>query len=179
HAATIQSNQAVRAEWQVGTSWSDGEGAQAGNDYIINSGHQIYSPLVESATSIEFPGDSLTVQGGRITSVSALPGVGLKQMPVTYSDLRLENGSAMEFFGNSGGNNFSVTPDSTIDLTGAVRFVVVSPSTAGQVSVEFNAPLTGDGSLSIERTQTQGSNTNRFYVFNGDLSGYSGNVTVA
>lgn len=123
--------------WATGAVWSDGEPAAAGKDYLVNgrnSGPDLLR-TPDGAASAEFPGESLTLQGGGALWLT--PSAGGE---ATIGGLVMDGGTLVAAY-----------PDSTVRLNGSITVGgggLLLEGTAGPLVV--NADIFGEGAITQE-----------------------------
>ncbi|KAF0093061.1 MAG: Autotransporter-associated beta strand repeat protein [Puniceicoccaceae bacterium 5H] len=124
--------------WETGADWSNGLPAQAGNDYINNAGLNTLLSRTPEGTSVEFPGDSLTIAN---TSV-----IYARAATVTIADFRLDNGQ-MAFADDTYPEAIELAGGLTL-LAGGGYFNTAHGDYAGVF--EITADISGVGALNAQ-----------------------------
>ena len=155
---TLVTNMPGGQSWDNGIYWSDGQPAQAGNDYHVgdSTGKQLRTP--NNVSNPLFPGDSLTLHS---TGILALK----HNNTVTVDNLILDGGTIACWVGNrtmTVGGNINVASNSVFDMGGTDRRTTQVTST-----------ITGSGNLTLT-----GSGSPAEFRLNADTSGYTGNWIV-
>lgn len=149
--------------WSTPENWSDDTIPTAGNDYVVDAA-TARSP---NSTSFPFDGDSLTVQNGATVLLYKTSGTGTFSAPLAVKD------STLQVDGNAYTTTYRLSQPVAFSGTCTVDFTL-NPGYTG--NLYFDGGLTGSGTLAINR---DASGTGRNVYFNGDTSGYSGDITLA
>lgn len=156
--------------WTTDLNWSDDAAPSAGNDYVASgAGTVVRSP---DTNSHSFGGDSLTISDGAVLNLYRTNGGGLltvnHSLPnLTFRDATIRPQSSLGSLANVLTNAVHLEGAVTVDMTVASNFTM---------RLYFDGAITGTGTLSLNRTAT---GTERQVYFNGDASGYSGNISYA
>ncbi|MFW6163132.1 MAG: hypothetical protein ACODAJ_10225, partial [Planctomycetota bacterium] len=155
---TLIDSNSFGESWDTGGDWSDGQPAQAGNDYHVgdSTGKNLRTP--NDVSNPTFPGDSLTIHD---TGALAFKHNGT----VTIDDLRLDGGKIACWVGNrtmAVGGNLSVLSPSTIEMGGG-----------NTRTTRLESTLTGAAALTLT-----GSGSPARFILDADTSGYTGHWIV-
>lgn len=153
--------------WDTPENWSDNAAPSAANDYVVDNA-TVRSP---DASSTSFAGNSLTIQNGAVLNLyrtntgsyfnnnHAIPG-----LSVSNAEIRPEssNGSIAHTLTNA----LALSGANTVNMTQRSNYTM---------HLFLGGAITGSGSLNVTRSNT---GSERKFVFSGDASGYSGDITV-
>jgi hypothetical protein len=156
--------------WTTPENWSDNLTPAAGNDYLVSGAGVIVRP--PDATSNTFAGDSLTIADGAVLNLYRTNGGGYFNASHAIANLTVSNA---EIRPQSSNGSLGNTLTSAVELDGnvTVNMTVASNFT---MRLFFDGAITGSGNLALNRTAT---GTERLVQFNGDASGYSGDIGYA
>lgn len=160
----------VNQLWTTPENWSDDLAPSAANDYVVSGAGVIIRP--PDANSNTFGGNSLTVSDGAILNLYRTNGGGL--FNVNHSIPNLTVGDATIRPQSSNGS-LSNTLTSDVEFDGAVT-VDMTVASNFTMRLYFDGGITGSGTLALNRTAT---GSERLVQFNGDASGYSGDISYA
>ena len=147
--------------WDNGPDWSDGQPAQAGNDYHVGAsptGKSLRTP--DNVNNPAFLGDSLTIHS---TGTLGMKHKGNAAIP----DLRLDGGSLSSWVGNR-----------TMGFTGTLTVLSASTlninSSGDSRRIVIASQLTGSGNLNVN-----GADANDYVSLTNATNTYTGNWTVS
>jgi hypothetical protein len=141
--------------------WSDSLAPQAGNDYVIVTGHRVRTPA--DGASYTFAGDSLTVADGGTNEASGLSYKGTGGTgTITISNLILDGGSVNHI--NGSGDVFNLDGNINV-ISDSVIYAKQGPINL-LAAVSGSATITNPGSDDTNRTLTFMSASN---TFTGDI----------
>lgn len=158
-AATVEliSSNSSGESWETGSDWSNGQGASAGNDYVVNSG-TLRSP--NSNSSETFGGDSLTLNGGTF----ALKATSSNRLR-TVNNFTLAGGTISNF-----GGNFTIRVGGDLTLQDATVSKFAASSSNADRNIQIESVVSGTGDAEI-RGNTGNSNRVIFTNASNDFTG--------
>ncbi|MCP5532038.1 MAG: autotransporter-associated beta strand repeat-containing protein [Akkermansiaceae bacterium] len=160
--------------WTTPENWSDDLAPSAGvfpatNDYVADAA-TVSSP--SGVDTVTFAGDSLTVQNGATLRLYRANGGATKTVTHTIPGLTVNNSQIRPESQTATCYHHLATP---VAFTGT-NTLWMNENSGYTMNFYFDAAITGSGSIAITRDAT---GSGRSVFFNGDTSGFSGDVSLA